>query len=254
MNIKWIVIFFILISIVAVYGLSKEPHEFSSDKCTLCHFDEKKEPMNIKPFITSACETCHPNLQEIISHPTDIYPNLLIPEDMPLIEGRLTCVTCHYVHPSEKKQFVNKKYFLRRTNRGPIFCSTCHKMDEEKHVILENVHMGLYIVTDRATRIDKMSIECITCHDKYINEPVGFLGAGTWNHFKSSNHPIGISYQNISPKKMHQFRPASMLPKKMRLFNGKIGCGTCHDIYSKLKFMLVMENTGSKLCLECHIK
>jgi predicted CXXCH cytochrome family protein len=256
MSNRWIIVFFILIGIISVvYGLSGEPHEFSSGECSICHFDEKGAPMNLKPDITSGCEACHSELDEVQSHPTDIYPTLPIPEDMPLIKGRLTCITCHYVHPEEKNLFIKKHYFLRRQTRGPFFCSICHKLDEKGHIVLENVHAGTYRVTDRSTSIDRMSIECIECHDSYIDGVVDFLGAGSWDHFdKKSSHPIGVSYKKISTRQTSKYRPASMLSKEIRLFDGKIGCGTCHNIYSEEKFMLVMSNRGSMLCLECHIK
>ena len=256
MNNKLIIMFLVLTGIATVvYGLPKEVHQFSSDECSACHFDEKETPMDIKPAITKACGTCHSDIEEVMSHPTDVYPTLSIPEDMPLIEGRLTCITCHYVHPEKNKQFVNKKNFLRGTVSGPIFCRVCHKIDEKGHIILENVHLGSYTVTDRTTRIDRMSLECITCHDTYFKEPTGSLGAGTWNHFqKSFNHPIGIVYREISARKTRQFRPSNMLPEGIKLFDGKIGCGTCHNIYSGERFMLVINNLRSRLCLECHIK
>ncbi len=256
MSNKLIIVFFILIGIITVvYGLSGEPHEFSSGECSICHFDEKKAPMNLKPGITFGCETCHSELSEAQSHPTDIYPTFSIPKDMPLTEGKLTCITCHYVHPEEKNLFIKKHYFLRRQVRGPFFCSICHELNEKGHITLENVHAGSYRVTDRRTSIDRISIECIECHDRYITEPVDFLGAGEWNHFtKKFNHPIGVSYKEISARETRKYHPASMLSKEIRLFNGKIGCGTCHNIYSKERVMLVMNNRKSRLCLECHLK
>jgi predicted CXXCH cytochrome family protein len=267
MSNKWAIVFFILIGIIAVvYGLSGEPHEFSSGECSICHVDEKSAPMNLNPGITSGCETCHSELKKTQSHPTDMYPSLSIPKDLPLIEGRLTCITCHYVHPAEKNLFIKKHYFLRRQKkhyflrrqvRGPYFCSVCHKLDEKGHIIFisENVHAGSYKVTDTTTLIDRMSLECIECHDRYITEPVDSLGAGKWEHFnKKSTHPIGVSYKKIRARKMREYQPASMLRPEIRLFDGKIGCGTCHNIYSKESFILVMSNRESRLCLECHIK
>ncbi|MEW6602144.1 MAG: cytochrome c3 family protein, partial [Nitrospirota bacterium] len=188
-------------------------------------------------------------------HPTDIYPGLSIPKDMPLIGGKLTCVTCHFVHPEEGKYLVEKNYLLRRQARGVFFCNVCHKLDKKGHIVFENVHRGSYKVTDNSTRIDRTSLGCIECHDSYIKGPVNALGAGTWNHFnKAYNHPIGASYEDISAREDRKYRPASMINKEMKLFDGKIGCGTCHNIYSKENYMLVISNRRSSLCLECHIK
>jgi len=55
-------------------------------------------------------------------------------------------------------------------------------------------------------------------------------------------------------KKPRQFTAPYDLPRELRLYDGKIGCGTCHNAFSKEKSMLVINNRRSRLCLECHIK
>ncbi|MEW6599613.1 MAG: cytochrome c3 family protein [Nitrospirota bacterium] len=257
MNKRWLLIFPLLIAAAAaVYGLSGRGHDFSDDKCVLCHSDVKGDPASLKPTFNLACGTCHMKLGQKKSHPTDIYPSMSVPEDMPLLEGKLTCITCHYVHPEDNNlHLTDSNLFLRRQSRGIFFCTICHKIDKNRHIVFENVHTGTYKVTDRTTRIDSVSLECIECHDTYARSADEPLGAGTWNHNKQEyNHPIGVSYNKITSKKMHQFRPEGTLSRDVRLFNGKIGCGTCHNIYSHEKKMLVINNRGSRLCLVCHIK
>jgi len=251
------IIFPLLIAVVAVvYGLSGQAHQFSDDKCVLCHSDVKVSPGSIKPTITLACRACHMKLEQKKSHPSDVYPTMTVPEDMPLTDGKLTCITCHFVHPEDGMPDLTEDHlFLRRQTRGIYFCTICHRIDKNRHIVYENVHAGTYKVTDRTTRIDSVSLECIECHDIYARSGDEPLGAGTWNHSnKDYNHPIGVSYNKITSKKTHKYRPESTLNREVRLFNGKIGCGTCHNIYSREKKMLVINNRGSRLCLECHIK
>jgi len=38
------------------------------------------------------------------------------------------------------------------------------------------------------------------------------------------------------------------------LFDGKVGCLSCHNPYGDKKYSLVMENKRSGLCLACHRK
>lgn len=251
-----IIVLLVLICIAAiVFALSGEPHRFSQAECSLCHVDTEPSAQDITAEITVACEMCHQEYRKIQSHPTDIYPSFSVPDDMPLTDGRLTCLTCHYAHIDNVGQRNKKHYFLRRPALGIVFCSACHKIDDSKHVITGSIHKGDYVETDRHTRIDLTSLECIQCHDRQISDHAPALGAGTWKHYKREmNHPIGISYKNISLRKMNDFRPIEMLSPEMRFFDGKIGCCTCHNIYSKEKNMLVMNNSGSRLCLACHIK
>ena len=89
--------------------------------------------------------------------------------------------------------------------------------------------------------------------------PIGvvFMSSGLTKepHFSAgSHHPVGGSYGEIAAEKPRKFHPPGTLPKDIRLSDGKIGCGTCHNVDSKGKFTLVMSNSGSRLCLGCHIK
>ncbi len=256
MSRKWLLIVLVFASAAAaVYALSGRQHEFAEHECAICHHDVQNKPDSIKPAVTLACNICHSKVKEKQSHPVDIYPTLSIPADMPLVEGRLTCITCHYVHPNENMDFIDNKYILRRLTKGMYFCITCHEVDKDKHIVTTNIHPGTYNVRDYNTRIDSMSLTCIECHDSYIDSPVSFLGAGTWNHNRNEyNHPIGLEYDSVSAGDSRNYQPSSTLSEDMKLFDGKIGCGTCHNIYSNEENMLVMDNIRSRLCFECHIK
>ena len=258
MNNKFIILCITLLSSVAVvFAISGKPHEFQKKECSFCHIDAEKSPENIYPDITGSCEKCHLTLEQVQSHPTDIYPSLHIPEDMPLNDGRLTCLTCHYVHPEMKrKTFAKKDFFLRSPYTGPDFCSTCHMIDENKHIVFNKVHAGTYVENSRKTSIDSESLACIECHDSHITTPRASLGSGVWKHRNNKvlPHPIGVSYEKIQFRKRGGFKPAGMLRKEVKLFDGNIGCGSCHNVYSKEKKMLVMSNDRSALCLECHMK
>ncbi len=213
-----------------VFAITEDQHSFRDNECGYCHVDVENAPSKIDTDITGACQTCHSEYARTMSHPTSIYPSIPIPGDLPLTEGRLTCLTCHFVHVEEGMLLRKKHNFLRRQVSGILFCSACHRINEKRHIVFENVHKGAYEETNRSTRIDRMSLECITCHDRYIVEPRASLGAGNWKHYKKEfSHPIGISYKNISSRKSRKFRPASMLNKEIKLYDGKIGCGTCHN-------------------------
>jgi len=51
---------------------------------------------------------------------------------------------------------------------------------------------------------------------------------------------------------MSPLKPAEMLDERIRLFDSRVGCGTCHSLYSKRAALLVMSNSRSNLCLSCH--
>ncbi len=48
------------------------------------------------------------------------------------------------------------------------------------------------------------------------------------------------------------FKPRSMLPTAIWLPNGKLSCVSCHEPYKKQHGQLVVTNSGSVLCAQCH--
>lgn len=108
-------------------------------------------------------------------------------------------------------------------------------------------------VTDKENPIDRLSMECLSCHDSALAGSADVkIGAGIWNHGSGVSHPIGVEYMQAYRK--GGLRHPSSINPSIRFFDGKIGCGSCHNIYSKERFKLVMSNRGSALCLACHKK
>jgi predicted CXXCH cytochrome family protein len=109
------------------------------------------------------------------------------------------------------------------------------------------------------------TLMCIRCHDGTIARdtiPIeprgrfpnlrhpGLFGAG---HGRS-DHPVGVEYPNVQDG----YHPANKVEAsgEVRLPGGRVECITCHDPHdmSGQKYMLVMSNARSALCLTCHDK
>ncbi len=255
MRCGWVIFFLIsIVVVVAAYSRVKDSHQFSQNECNKCHVDVEGDAGRLKPISSTLCLSCHEDRKQN-PHPMDISPETSVPVDMPLEKGKLTCTTCHFVHSFSIKSPEFNFFLLRRPGKGAAFCSACHKIDTRGHIMFENVHIGSYQVTDWSGILDDYSLQCIECHDKYFRMPKDSVGSGTWQHASSNlNHPVGVHYIESLSGRAREFNPQSLLPKEIRLFNGKIGCGTCHNVYSKEKSMLVMSNSRSRLCLTCHIK
>ena len=237
------------------HGSLKEPHRFSKRECGLCHVDADIDPSSLKTMFNSKCVSCHTELKESISHPVDISPNISIPGDMPLANGKLGCITCHFFHPFSDKYKNRSGNLLRRTGKGAVFCAACHRIKKKGHVVFENIHQDSHRLSARNSRIDNYTLQCVECHDRYLDRSFGSVTGGRRSRFNElSNHPVGVSLDRVAVKKPRKFNPPRTLPKEIRLFNEKIGCGTCHNAFSNEKSMLVMNNWRSRLCLKCHIK
>lgn len=115
-----------------------------------------------------------------------------------------------------------------------------------------------------------VSLACLSCHDgtlaldAMINPPNGFLPTGDkmtpGGHLLgtdlSNDHPISIGYSLSSD-------PAFVDPSlvDLPLFAGtfdtsnQVECASCHNVHDdQIDPFLRKSNTGSQLCLTCHIK
>ena len=124
-----------------IQGPLKEPHQVLKTECSQCHVDINRNPANLKPMSNSKCVRCHTGLEQSDPHPIDISTNISIPADMPLVNGRLGCITCHFFHPSSAIHGNRSGNLLRRSGRGAVFCNACHQIDEKGHVVFENIHL-----------------------------------------------------------------------------------------------------------------
>lgn len=68
-----------------------------------------------------ACYECHPESTLGTSHPVRLYGgrDVKIPDDLPTVDGMLTCVTCHEPHGAEGKMLI------RETVKTKL-CVACH--------------------------------------------------------------------------------------------------------------------------------
>ena len=198
------------------------------------------------PRERAVCERCHRGHGEQ-THPVEVAARLPVPKGWPLdAQGRLMCSTCHDPHQragASKK--TAQSNLLRGKQLGPAFCQACHgPLGEDSRswhvVVTQSAHRT---VTDGAASpnatLDPLSARCLACHD-------GTLGKG-----------VGVRYRASAPAKpvderSPRLRPEAMLDKRIRLFNGKVGCGSCHDPYSRNRKFLVIDPSHGRLCRSCH--
>jgi predicted CXXCH cytochrome family protein len=175
---------------------------------------------------------------------------------MPLVNKKMSCITCHYVHPFSNKSEDAGYFLLRKPKKSILFCSSCHEVDykEHKHLYYENIHEGSSLGTRKELPIDLYTLQCVECHERYMDDYFASSLTESRNSRSRVNHPVGRSLTGIAGKYPDKFNQVSSLSSKVRLFGGKIGGGTCHNAFSKEKFMLVIRNDRSELCFECHKK
>lgn len=90
--------------------------------------------------------------------------------------------------------------------------------------------------------------ECLSCHDGMLAPAVEHCSGNC--DFKSS-HSIMRSYP--PPGKEGCYVPIEEVEAAgVKFLHGRLGCVSCHNIEHTSKYHLVVEMTGSRLCLTCH--
>ncbi len=246
-----------------VQGPFRSYHDFKG-RCLACHIS-KPSPGDRHPTmrkdITVLCTTCHEQ-QDGLSHPVDIRPAGKVPDMLPLDwRGKITCVTCHETH----RQGFGRSHIRTRLS-GQAFCVLCHTgLDNNMHSISGvGAHMGGLVKvaygpgSRGVVRLDEMSIKCMSCHDAALGGETTVANVDIFRSTHSNTtgltHPIGVSYAEARRKYHGAYRPLRDLPPQIKLYGGRVGCGTCHSPYAKGHAKLVMNNYGSNLCLSCHVK
>ncbi len=246
--------------------LKRQPHAFENN-CHYCHVGSM-DPSILTRDVDFLCLSCHQS-QKQLSHPVGMIPQREIPLGFPLYKKRIRCITCHIAHTTyddtdyEHKRWDGNPFFLRYKTPGKLFCFQCHSNGTESFEIKKvdahamgfgRAHMlGHDIVLKQV--LDDGSRDCLICHDGTLSQDATVKVAGAdWEHSQSIgvSHPIGIDYGSLYRKNPRRLRNPGALDRRIKLVEGKVGCQSCHSHFSKLPHLLVMENDGSKLCLQCH--
>jgi predicted CXXCH cytochrome family protein len=220
---------------------------------------------------TNRCIDCH-EFEELFSHPVDIVPpsSMTVSETLPLINGRVTCTTCHETqassHTNERTDVPEK---IKRLIPGSGLCLECHDPSNTSGQDLHALSIGVAHLTvsengypgsnPRAPSMELLDTEsdlCMTCHDGAVAGSSGGFDVGFRDgrilNIPQSEHPIGMYEYSVHLDPDGELTPQSMLDGRVRLFDNQVGCGSCHSVYSNEQALLVMSNDASQLCLSCH--
>lgn len=238
------------------------------------HVPESRRPstvmdIGVAPVPTFNCQTCH-KFDQMFSHPIDVIPTRSIPSQFPLTNGQITCMTCHDDRAAQPHGSISRSgdMFLRAGETGFALCATCHQtnaggrpamhgsMPLRAHMQSENsMAATVPAAFGPSASLDRESASCVACHDGLVGPDVDFKlqdnGFARVGGVMPQSHPIGVPY---APGKRGSIalRQISLLDSRIRLFDGRVGCGSCHSLYSSERHLLVMSNQGSALCMSCH--
>jgi len=183
-------------------------------------------------------------------------------------------------------QVATTKHDLRTLTGQDEICVTCHA----PHLPAANLTTPLWNHTESteayqvytsptmdstagpATSGTAVSNLCLSCHDgsvavgSYYNGPTPVYTTGTWNVSTTglitgianmgtdlrNDHPVDMTYADAETGGGMKAEAAVTVP----LYGGTVQCGSCHDPHDNTTAQpfLRIDNTGSALCLDCHVK
>ena len=159
-------------------------------------------------------------------------------------------------------------HLLRSDKSGSVYCRLCHgdaaRGDSRAwhRIVVETAHGGtpeeaqLRVV--KWGMLDPLSTRCLSCHDGTMGQDVGVRAGGKRLGIAvERSHPVGVVYRPSiesagGGREGPMLRDLSQIDSRIRLFDGKIGCGTCHDLYSTIPKLLVLSQESGRLCRACH--
>lgn len=231
-----------------------------------------RQPPPSRPSAGINCTSCH-RTDAVFSHPVNINPSMSVPAHLPLENGKITCLTCHESQAGTVEHGASPRGDSLLRTRGPGWklCEECHSSMSADVSAMHAMNLGqAHLRWDdsssqnqsklsqafTSSNLDPESTSCLSCHDGSVAKDIGYQVPTSASRFKSSipngSHPIGITYANSRDSSETPLRPQSFLDSRIRLFDNRLGCGSCHSLYSPHKDKLVMENDMSRLCLSCH--
>ena len=208
--------------------------------------------------VSRSCAACH-EFPANSSHPVGVAPTFRVPTDFPVDQrGRVTCLTCHDV-PQESGS-ASRAYFLRRDVEGTAYCAACHDSTSpaarDQHASMGlRAHGGVASLQPTPSPLDAESAGCMTCHDGAVARDgevwVGGGAASGRGPTIGQTHPVGVDYADAA-RNDSELAPSGPRDALVRLFEGKVSCGSCHSPFSSQPNLLVLSNQDSALCLQCH--
>lgn len=208
---------------------------------------------------SETCLECHAELaQRPGTHPLGVPAPARLEGRLPTEGGRIACLTCHVPHGigvMTAGAAPAPEAHLRAA--PPALCAFCHfdrsgRWDHPHNLYADALHGGtrLALPIVGGGLVDPVSERCLACHDgaqaaaaPHTIRVTGQLG---------ESHPIGVPVR-VGWHPHGAMRPVEEIESRgVRLFDGRVGCGSCHRLYARRRGLPAAPFERSELCFSCH--
>lgn len=166
------------------------------------------------------------------------------------------CTDCHSFHQTNRLSAKGSAFIFDYQNNGLIeHCRSCHKVDatitgfEFTHRIAQDTyHRDFNTLADA-----NLSEPCLNCHrDGLDSKKDDLLSPAAPAIHSDLGHPQGDS--PVFGPSAGGFSEKIPTDPKIKLFEGRIECQTCHDLTSDSDNLLSAADQPSDQCLSCHTR
>lgn len=220
----------------------QSPHTKENEKlCGFCHSSDPKKAKDVvketvKRDIVELCDFCHGMAGS--GHFLEVNPfadksiSKDFPATLPLIDGVITCVTCHNGHGGTGNLFLLRTDYIN------------------------------FAVKSNGINPHEKRVFCGSCHEKVPGIKFGNdIEMCNWCHGAEVHHPLNVGESPDSK--------IVKLSKSLPLMNGKVTCLSCHERKFECQTEKLKEKVADKnpnyliggpyekkngLCFNCHIK
>ena len=239
---------------LAANGLSAsaaDPHEGIA--CTRCHLGATARavaasaPDDPDPR-SRTCRACH---RDLASRASAASAQLGFHDD-----PKADCAKCHVFHELGRvKTSVGE---LRLSSQGlgadvPAHCAGCHEAGADLGKLSPAHRAAAALYHRDAALLAGMSPSqgCLNCHSGGSGSTwQSGTGEQSLTFDQHATHPLGVMVAAGSGHDERRLR--SPIDPRLRLFDGKIECQTCHALAGGRRDLLVAFPTQPELCLGCH--
>jgi len=163
-----------------------------------------------------------------------------------------TCGECHQFHDPGMIS-AQGNVFAPVQSGGPGSCIACHYGSEKTAFLSEGHRMAADLYhSNLPEMIGLTSSEgCLLCHAEEQSVPIAGLDPTIVPRFASHRmHPIGPIERTGDFRNGARIR--QVLDPRLRLYDNRIECHTCHQLTNLDKNRLVDLGSPEALCLGCH--
>jgi len=218
---------------IAIESGTEQGHQEA--ECALCHqFDGGAGS-------SSACLSCHRTFSSAGIDRLGFHGQA----------GR-QCGDCHSFHEPERMvTALGRGSFPQVPGSAEGHCAACHGMDADLSLVSLGHRAAAELYHGGELQTLTPSEACLSCHGQGSSQlSMDLIPAGTPVFNEQASHAYGVTL--VPGTTEARLRIRNVLDPRIKLFDQRIECSTCHQLAGRDEDLLVEFDGRSGLCRGCH--